>query len=62
MNKIKECPKCGGEMEEGKIMAATIGGEMIWIKTGKKTKLNAPKVKGFACFNCGFLENFVERK
>ena len=71
MNQISpNCPKCGGEMNEGFIADYTYGairtsdwveGEPVksfWVGTKVRGK-EQYKVKTFRCVGCGFLESYA---
>lgn len=55
----KKCPKCGGEMEQGKIIAGGLGGAVGFEKIGD---LVGDKIIPFYCKNCGFIEIYKEMK
>ena len=58
MSEVKKCPKCGGEMEQGKRIAGYGGG----ITFAKRGDLVGDKIIPFFCKNCGFIEIYKEMK
>jgi predicted nucleic-acid-binding Zn-ribbon protein len=56
---VKKCPKCGGEMEIGYLSRAP-----FWLrgKSMYKFGVNPPRIYGFACKNCGYVEFYLEKK
>lgn len=64
MEETKKCPKCGSEMEKGLMLTpgAIVG--VRWQK-GEPNKwfnmLNKlPRVDGYKCVKCGYVENYVK--
>lgn len=61
MNEAKKCPKCGGATEVG----YTRGGGR-WLRGRSLLRaefsLELPRLIGYACKNCGYVEFYVERK
>ena len=58
MIEVKKCPKCGGEMEEGKGLASY----MSYVYLMKKSGWRGNKIHTFYCSNCGFIEIYGEIK
>jgi predicted nucleic-acid-binding Zn-ribbon protein len=57
MSEVKKCPKCSGEMEQGKRIV--VGGGITFAKRGD---LIGDKIIPFYCKNCGFIEIYKEMK
>jgi predicted nucleic-acid-binding Zn-ribbon protein len=58
MNEVKKCPKCGGQMEIGHL-----DGTYNWNKGKTYIRLrHGPRIWGYACENCGYVEFYVEGK
>ncbi len=53
----KECPKCKGEMKQGRLM----GVQADWQKDGEQRflKNDSPNIITYACQKCGYLESYV---
>ena len=51
MNGVKRCPKCGGEMIEGKRLVAYGG-----VTLAKKDNWFGDKIIPYYCRNCGYIE------
>jgi len=56
-NEVKKCPKCNGEMEQGKRIAGYGG-----VTFAKRGDLVGDKIIPFYCKNCGFIEIYKEMK
>jgi len=56
MSEVRKCPKCGGEMEKGRIF--TYGG----ISFAKKGDWFGDKIIPYYCKNCGYIEIYKEMK
>lgn len=67
MEKNKTCPKCGGEMEEGKFYPLNLKTPITFGKPPKEKKgilTHAPKEKkeivAYGCQRCGYIECYME--
>jgi predicted nucleic-acid-binding Zn-ribbon protein len=57
MSEVKQCPKCGGEMEIGLLSSA-----YYWTQGKSRwTTGIGPKVFAYKCKNCGYVELYVEQ-
>jgi predicted nucleic-acid-binding Zn-ribbon protein len=60
-NEAKKCPKCGGEMEEGRSLSAARA--HFWeVLFSKKGDWYGDKVVPFYCRSCGYVELYKEMK
>jgi len=60
---VKNCPKCGGEMEEGeRITSFGRGWFPQAVKFAKKMDIYGDKIVPFYCKNCGYVELYKEMK
>ena len=57
MSEAKECPKCGGEMVEGKSLMSA--GGVTFAKEGDQF---GDKIITYYCKNCGYIELYKEKK
>lgn len=56
----QKCPKCGGEMDAGKIQTESFFYFSDWQI--KRFKLGVPLEKAYACLTCGYLELYLHAK
>lgn len=56
-----KCPKCDGEMEEGRRKSGLYS-SMQWVRKGKMTIFGAPSYKSYSCLSCGYIEDYVQRE
>ena len=60
---VKNCPKCGGEMEEGERITSFARG---WIPQAvtfaKKIDIRGDKIIPFYCKKCGYIELYKKMK
>jgi predicted nucleic-acid-binding Zn-ribbon protein len=65
MSQVKTCPKCGGTMRIGKLLARDnpIRHYDLVFEGGGQNKLLPEKkwVTAFAYENCGYLENYLSK-
>jgi len=56
--KSKKCPKCGSRMEIGHLDGA------YYLNKGADYNIfrHGPRIWGYACQNCGYVEFYVERQ
>jgi hypothetical protein len=60
-SEAKKFPKCGGEMEKGKLRGYGTG--YVWFdKTGSFWLPQGEKVTAFKCQRCGDIELYREKK
>lgn len=57
-HKVMTCPKCGGEMERGKVPQSTAYGFRFKVE-GKFWGTN---IIPFGCKNCGYIELYKEKE
>lgn len=58
-----KCPKCDGEMEEGRLPGFPFGISQKWIQLTKFLTLKQvmiKEIKSFRCQSCGYLENYAK--
>jgi len=60
-SEIKKCPKCGGEMREGKLRGAA-GVYIRFDTSGSWLFPSYESFEGFMCQKCGFIEFYKEMK
>lgn len=62
-DRVKKCPKCGGEMEEGERITSFARG---WIPQAvtfaKKMDIRGDKIIPFHCKKCGYIELYKKMK
>lgn len=62
---VKKCPKCGGGMRMGKLLARDnpVKHYDLVFEDARQRKLLTAKswVVAYACENCGYLESYVRR-
>jgi len=56
-SEVKQCPKCGGEMGEGKYVSGYGAARLV-----KHRDLRGDKIIPFYCKNCGFIELYKKMK
>jgi predicted nucleic-acid-binding Zn-ribbon protein len=58
----KKCPKCGGEMEEGRELIARYMLRAMAITFAKDRDVFGDNIIPFYCKNCGYIELYKEMK
>ena len=68
MEETKTCPKCGGEMEEGRLYPIHLKTIVTFGKPRKEEKgilTYGPEEKkeiiAYACKNCGYIELYIKK-
>jgi len=56
-SEVKKCPKCGGEMVEGKRLVG-----YVRISLAKKGDVFGDNIIPFYCKNCGYIELYKEKR
>ena len=57
-NEVKECPKCGGNMEIG-----YLPGAFSWSAGASLWSIKKPlRIFAYRCENCGYVEFYTEKK
>jgi len=64
-NEARKCPKCGGEMKEGKLLArySPIKHYDVVFEDVRQKKLLTEKkwLVTYACENCGYIESYIQK-
>lgn len=62
---MKECPKCGKKeiSDFGAFVSGAFGEYAVYFNFESKKDLTVPpRVYGYVCMNCGYIESYVSPK